>query len=75
MSFGGWSYAAAADAHALSVVGQHNGGDIFLLGTVGALTQLTHVFDGLTAQYALPEVRAITWEGEDGTAVEGLLCV
>lgn len=75
VSFGGWSYADAADAHVLSVVGQHNGGDICLLGKAGALTQLTHVFDELTARYALPEVRAITWPGEDGTEVEGLLCV
>lgn len=75
VSFGGWSYSAAADTHILSVVGQHNGGDICLLGGGGVLTQLTRVFSKFTEQYALPEVRAITWEGEDGTEIEGLLCV
>lgn len=75
VSFGGWSYAAASDTHVLSVVSQHNGGDICLLGDAGALTQLTTVFDEYTARYALPEVRAITWKGEDDTEIEGLLCV
>jgi hypothetical protein len=34
VSFGGWSYAPAADAHLLSVVGpSHGGGDLFMAAT------------------------------------------
>ena len=73
VSFGGWSYSAGTDTHVVSAVSQQNGGDIHLVNVDQSLTQLTHVFDDLTAKYALPEVRAIQWSGEDGETIEGLL--
>ena len=73
VSFGGWSYSAETDTHVVSAVSQQNGGDIHLVNADQSLTQLTHVFDDLTAKYALPEVRAIQWSGEDGETIEGLL--
>ncbi len=70
----GWDYAPAADRLLFSVNSPTNAGDLWTLARDEETPrQVTHVFDYLADEFALPRVEAIRWHGEDGVEVEGLL--
>lgn len=70
----GWSYRPTARAHAFGLETATNGGDVYVLRD-GARqpARVTREFDYLAATFRLPRVEAISWNGADGVAVEGLL--
>ncbi|MEZ4424626.1 MAG: S9 family peptidase [Gemmatimonadota bacterium] len=76
-TLGSWDYAPAVDRHVFGLNTATNNGDLWVLDTGGRATptprQVTHVFDDLATRFALPRQEAITWTGEDGVEVEGLL--
>lgn len=73
-SFGGWSYAPALDRHALVRRTAASPGEVWIVaGRDGAATQVTRVHAELAQRFRIPREEAITWRGEDGVEVEGLL--
>ncbi|MGH7476130.1 MAG: LpqB family beta-propeller domain-containing protein [Longimicrobiales bacterium] len=69
-----WSYSPALDQHVFTVSSPSNAGDVWrLAGDGGAPLRITRVFDYLAREFRLPQVEAVTWPGEDGVSVEGLL--
>ena len=49
-----------------------NPGDIFFLQD-GQLQQITHHYDYLENEFYLPEQEVISWQGEDGVTIEGII--
>ena len=70
--FGGWSYHAASDTHVVTRRTGESPGDVWTADASG-MRQVTRVFDDIGERFRLPREEAITWEGEDGVEVEGLL--
>lgn len=71
---GGWSYTLPADTHIFTVEDRTNAGDVWRLPAEGGdPSRVTRVFDYLDREFLLPRQEAITWEGDDGVTVEGLL--
>jgi dipeptidyl aminopeptidase/acylaminoacyl peptidase len=71
----GWNYFEGPDVHVFGVDEPANAGDLHVLAGAGgaAPVRVTRVFDDLARTFALPRVEAITWKGQDGVPIEGLL--
>jgi dipeptidyl aminopeptidase/acylaminoacyl peptidase len=69
----GWSYAPRGGRHVFTLDQPDNPGEVWLLGAAGAPTRVTHIFEGLSAQFKLPRQERVEWKGADGATVEGLL--
>jgi dipeptidyl aminopeptidase/acylaminoacyl peptidase len=72
-ALGGWSFVAAADRHVLTIDDAENTGDVWVLGSSGAPSRVTQVFDYLARDFQLPRQEKVQWKGADGVTVEGLL--
>lgn len=72
-ALGGWSYSPALDRHVFTERTSTSPGDVWTLAASGDASQVTHVQDDLTSRFRIPREEAITWKGEDGVTVEGLL--
>ena len=74
---GSWSYAPDLDRHVFTLETPTSPGDVWTLEAGGASgaepRRATRVFEDLTDRFRLPRQEAITWEGEDGVEVEGIL--
>ena len=68
------SYVPELDRFAFTRRMSTSPGDVWVLDAgESSPTQVTHVHDHLTSTFQLPREEAITWHGEDGETVEGLL--
>lgn len=71
---GGWGYVPDADAHVFTIEHRTNPGDVWRMAAGGGEpSRVTHIFDYLDEEFLLPRQELITWEGDDGVTVEGLL--
>ncbi len=71
-SLGNWRYYPKQGKHLMSVGHAKSPGDLFHLDN-GSPRQITHHYDYLDEQYQLPSQEVISWKGEDGVEVEGIL--
>ncbi|MBK5919969.1 hypothetical protein CCR80_02810 [Rhodothalassium salexigens] len=69
----GWDYDAASDTHVVALDGPTNAGDLWRLAADGAMTPITDHYGYLARTFDLPRQEVITWTGEDGVEVEGIL--
>jgi len=73
-SLQGWRYLSSAGRHIFQIDEPARFGEIWLLPEQGGgLTQVTHVYDTLARDFALPRQERVEWKGADGVTVEGLL--
>jgi len=72
-ALGGWSYSPKLDRHVFTERTAASPGDVWTMARDGRPSRVTHVFDDLATRFRLPREEAITWKGEDGVTVEGLL--
>jgi dipeptidyl aminopeptidase/acylaminoacyl peptidase len=71
-----WVYAPQLDRHLFTLSHPRSPGDIYTLagGRRAAEPQrVTRIYDYIAAQFRLPEVEVVRWNGEDGVEAEGLL--
>ena len=73
-SLGGWSFSEAHGRHVFTRNTAQRPAEIYTapLGG-GALTRVTSVFDEAMRTFKVARQERITWKGQDGQAVEGLL--
>ncbi len=71
-SVGQWHYHPDLNRHLMAVSTYQNPGDIFLLEN-GKLQQITHHYDYLKNKFHLPEQEVISWQGDDGVNIEGII--
>jgi dipeptidyl aminopeptidase/acylaminoacyl peptidase len=71
----GWTYVPEAERHVFQVDEATRYGEVWTLPANSAASpaQVTHVYDTLARDFALPKQERIEWKGADGVAVEGLL--
>lgn len=69
---GQWHYNPELNKHILAISTIENPGDIFLLQN-GQLQQITSHCDYLENEFYLPEQEVISWQGEDGVTIEGII--
>ena len=69
-----WTLATGGSRHALTISEPDNPGEVWLLtpGTTDP-QRVTHVYDYLAREFALPRQERVEWAGADGVSVEGLL--
>ena len=68
-----WDYDERADIHIAALGNAQTPGDIWTLASGKGDRQLTHIFDYMAEDFLLPKVEVVSWEGEDGVMVEGIL--
>ena len=71
----GWSYVPAAARHVFQIDEATRFGEVWTLPANGggAPSQVTHVYDRLATEFALPKQERVEWKGADGVTVDGLL--
>ena len=72
----GWSIVPGARAMVLQLDEPTRFGDVWKIAMTGAQaapTRITHLFDRIEREFALPRQEKITWKSTDGTPIEGLL--
>jgi dipeptidyl aminopeptidase/acylaminoacyl peptidase len=74
-SLQGWTYVSDAGRHIFQIDEPTRYGEVWMLAANGSGTpvQVTHVYDTLATEFALPRQERIEWKGADGITVEGLL--
>ena len=72
-SISSWHYEPNSNQHIIKKNTSENPGDIFIIKK-GELMQLTHHYDYLNEKFVLPKQELISWKGEDGTLIEGIIC-
>lgn len=71
-ALGSWHYDPKLNVHLATLANATNPGDVHVLrGNV--LTQVTRHYNYLQDTFLLPRQERVTWKGEDGVAIEGLL--
>ena len=71
---GSWMYEPRQARIAFTLDTPTNPGEVWTIAADGrGMRQVTHVHDDLPRRFRLPRVEAVTWPGEDGVQVEGLL--
>ena len=74
--FTGWSVVPSAGQMVLQRDEPTRFGDVWTMPMTGekaALTRVTHLFDRMEREFALPRQEKVTWKSPDGTTIEGLL--
>ena len=72
-SVSGWSFCDAADRQVFGLDEPDNAGDVYVLAAGAKPQRVTRVYESLVRDYKLPRQERVTWKGQDGTSVEGLL--
>lgn len=73
-SIGNWQYSYKTKRHVFSINQQDNAGDVWMLSEGSQEpVQITNVYEYLAQNFKLPRQEKITWKGEDGVMIEGLL--
>jgi dipeptidyl aminopeptidase/acylaminoacyl peptidase len=72
----GWSVVPSAGRMVLQRDEPTRFGDVWTLPLTGekpAFTRVTHLFDRMEREFALPRQEKVTWKSPDGATIEGLL--
>ena len=72
----GWSVVPAAGKMVFQLDEPTRFGDVWTLplsGETATPTRVTHVFDRLEREFALPRQEKVEWKSADGTTIEGIL--
>jgi dipeptidyl aminopeptidase/acylaminoacyl peptidase len=71
----GWSIVPSAGAMVLQLDEPDRFGDVWTMRLDGTQppTQVTHLFDRMPREFAIPRQEKIAWKSTDGTTIEGLL--
>jgi dipeptidyl aminopeptidase/acylaminoacyl peptidase len=73
-SYGGWKYEAELDAFVFTRNTPDRPGEIYVAKTANAEgTRVTSVFDDIAKRFKIARQERLTWKGQDGVTVEGLL--
>jgi dipeptidyl aminopeptidase/acylaminoacyl peptidase len=73
-NLGGWSFSERAGLHVFTRNTPERPAEIYLMPAAGGEPRrVTSVFDYVTAKFAVARQERITWKGQDGQTVEGLL--
>ncbi len=72
-TIGAWRLQARSGTHLFTVNTPARPGEIHLLAPGGTMRRVTSVFDFIAARFAVARQEKLTWKGQDGQAVEGLL--
>ncbi len=74
-NLGGWKYVPKANLHVFTMNTASRPNEIYTLpaGGGGAPTRVTSVFDYIDNQFKIARQERMTWKGQDGQTVEGLL--
>jgi len=68
----GWEYLPDIDQHIAGISTPDNPGEVWRVRN-GRSSRLTSLYDDLSSEFFLPRQEAVTWAGDDGTVVEGLI--
>lgn len=69
----GWTFNEAAGVHVFTRNTAQRPGEIHLMTSGGEPRRITSVFDETLAKFKIARQEKITWKGQDGVTVEGLL--
>jgi dipeptidyl aminopeptidase/acylaminoacyl peptidase len=73
-NLGAWSFSERAGLHVFTRNTAERPAEIYIMpATGGEPRRVTSVFDYVTAKFAVARQERITWKGQDGQTVEGLL--
>ncbi|HYU78511.1 MAG TPA: hypothetical protein VEK56_05975, partial [Vicinamibacterales bacterium] len=74
-ALGNWTYSESAKLHVFTLNTATRPGEVNLLPAAGVAEpkQVTHAFDYLDKQFKIARQERLTWKGQDGQQVEGLL--
>ncbi len=72
-TIGGWRMQATTGTHVFTVNTPARPAEVYLMPAGGPMRQVTHVHDGIDRRFAVARQERLTWKGQDGVAVEGLL--
>lgn len=72
-SLSAWDYQPAVNKHVVGINRMDSPGELYLLEPGKPLQQLTRHFADFTSTYAITRQEKISWKGQDGVTVEGLL--
>lgn len=72
-SVGAWHMHPGSGAHVFTLNTTARPAEIHALAPGGPLRRVTHVFDDIDQRFAVARQEKLTWKGQDGQAVEGLL--
>ena len=70
---GAWRLHARTGAHVFTVNTTTRPGEVYLLTPGATPRQVTHAFDFVDRQFLVARQEKLTWKGQDGQMVEGLL--
>ena len=68
-----WDYLPELDQHVAVWSNASSPGDVSLRSADGSWKQITRLNDHYASDFRLPKLEAVSWKGEDGQEVEGLL--
>jgi dipeptidyl aminopeptidase/acylaminoacyl peptidase len=68
----GWEYLPDIDQHIAGISTPDNPGEVWRIRN-GRSSRLTSLYEDLSSEFFLPRQEAVTWAGDDGTMVEGLI--
>lgn len=71
-SVGNWRLSKSG-THVFTLNTPERPAEIYVMPAGGAMRQVTHVFDQVVRTFAVAKQERLTWKGQDGQAVEGLL--
>jgi dipeptidyl aminopeptidase/acylaminoacyl peptidase len=74
--FTGWSVVPKAGVMLVQLDEPSRFGDVWTLpltGTRPTFTRLTHLFDKMEREFAVPRQEKVSWRSPDGTTIEGIL--
>ena len=72
-TIGAWRLHPGTGAHVFTVNTPARPAEVYLMRPGRAMQQVTHVFDAVERTFAVARQERLTWKGQDGQAVEGLL--
>jgi len=72
-TIGGWRMQPASGAHVFTVNTPARPAEVYVMTAGAAMRRVTHVFDFVDQTFAVARQERLTWKGQDGQAVEGLL--
>jgi dipeptidyl aminopeptidase/acylaminoacyl peptidase len=74
-TFGGWTFVPSASTHVFTMNSATRPAEIYTLPAAGGAepTRVTSVFNFVAQQFKLARQERLTWKGQDGQTVEGIL--
>lgn len=70
---GAWRMQASSGTQVFTVNTAQHPAEVYLMSAGGAMRQVTHVHDDIGKRFAVARQERLTWKGQDGATVEGLL--